>query len=55
VLRPHSLRGYPPVTTMSGVMLDNTLVATLSTGLPSGLGVYLARVNRDWSARGQAT
>jgi hypothetical protein len=40
---------------MSGVTLDNTLVATLSTGLPSGLGVYYARVNRDWSTKIKTT
>jgi TAP-like protein len=43
------------LTTMSGVSLDNTLVATLSTGLPIGLGIYFAWVNRDWSAETKTT
>jgi hypothetical protein len=43
------------LTTMSGVSLDNTLVATLSTGFPIGLGVYLAWANRAWSAETETT
>jgi hypothetical protein len=43
------------LTTMSGVTLDNTLAATLSTGLTIGLGIYFAWVNRDWSAKIKTT
>jgi hypothetical protein len=39
------------LTTMSGVSLDNALIATLSVGVPIGLGVYLAWVDPDWSAK----
>ena len=37
------------ITTMSGVPLDDELLAGLSVGLPIGLGIYLAWVQRDWS------
>jgi hypothetical protein len=37
-------------TTMPTVPLADGLLATLSIGLPIGLGVYFAWVNRDWSA-----
>jgi hypothetical protein len=39
------------ITTMPGVPLDDEVLAALSTGLPIGLGIYFAWVNRDWSAR----
>jgi pimeloyl-ACP methyl ester carboxylesterase len=37
-------------TTMPGVPLDDQLLAGLSVGLPIGLGVYFAWMNRAWSA-----
>jgi len=43
------------LTTLPAVPLDDELFAVLSVGLPIGLGVYLAWVNRDWSARTRAT
>jgi pimeloyl-ACP methyl ester carboxylesterase len=43
------------LTTMPGVALDNELLAALSIGGPIGLGLYLAWVNRDWSARTKVT
>ena len=39
------------ITTMPGVPLDDELLAALSVGMPVGLGIYLAWVHRDWSAR----
>jgi pimeloyl-ACP methyl ester carboxylesterase len=39
------------VTTMPGVALDDELLAMLSIGLPTGLGVYFGWVNHDWTAR----
>lgn len=39
------------ITTMPGTPLDDELLAGLAIGLPIGLGIYLAWVNRDWSAR----
>jgi pimeloyl-ACP methyl ester carboxylesterase len=41
--------------TMPGVPLDHELLATLSVGLPIGLGIYFAWVNRDWSASTKTT
>jgi uncharacterized membrane protein YdfJ with MMPL/SSD domain/pimeloyl-ACP methyl ester carboxylesterase len=38
------------ITTMPTVPLADPLLATLSIGLPIGLGVYCAWTNRDWSA-----
>jgi pimeloyl-ACP methyl ester carboxylesterase len=38
------------ITTMPGVPLDDELLAAFSVGVPIGLGVYFAWVNRDWSA-----
>jgi pimeloyl-ACP methyl ester carboxylesterase len=38
------------ITTMPGVPLDDQLLATLSVGVPIGLGIYLAWTNRDRSA-----
>jgi hypothetical protein len=38
------------ITTMPGTPLDNQLLAALSVGVPMGLGIYFAWVNRDWSA-----
>ena len=43
------------LTTMPGVPLTDELLAALSVGLPIGLGIYLAWVNRDWSARTKGT
>jgi hypothetical protein len=43
------------ITTIPGVPLDDELLAALSVGLPIGLGIYLAWVNRDWSATTKAT
>jgi hypothetical protein len=39
----------------AGVPLDEELLAALSVGLPIGLGVYFAWVNRDWSAHTKTT
>jgi pimeloyl-ACP methyl ester carboxylesterase len=38
------------LTTMPGTPLDDQLLAALSVGLPIGLGLYFAWVNREWSA-----
>jgi hypothetical protein len=43
------------MTTMPGVPLDHELVAALSVGVPIGLGIALAWVHRDWSARVKTT
>jgi len=43
------------LTTMPAVPLDDELLAAFSIGLPIGLAIYLAWVNRDWSARTKAT
>jgi hypothetical protein len=43
------------LTTLPGIPLLDELLTTLSSGLPIGLGVYLAWVNRDWSARTKTT
>jgi hypothetical protein len=43
------------ITTMPGVPLDDALLATLSVGLPIGLGLYFAWVNRESSAGTKAT
>ena len=42
------------ITTMPGVPLDDELLAVLSVGVPVGLGIYLAWVHRDWSARSKS-
>jgi pimeloyl-ACP methyl ester carboxylesterase len=42
-------------TTMPGVALDDELLAALSVGVPIGLGIYLAWVNRDRTASTKAT
>jgi pimeloyl-ACP methyl ester carboxylesterase len=39
------------LTTMPGARLDDELLAALSVGLPIGLGVYFAWVNRDAGAK----
>jgi hypothetical protein len=39
------------ITMMPGVPLDDELLGVLSVGVPVGLGIYFAWVNRDWSAR----
>jgi hypothetical protein len=41
-------------TTMSGVALDDELLATLSVGVPIGLAIYLAWLNRQGKAVGLA-
>jgi hypothetical protein len=43
------------ITTMPGVPLDDELLAALSVGVPIGLGIYFAWVNRDWSATTKTT
>jgi uncharacterized membrane protein YdfJ with MMPL/SSD domain/pimeloyl-ACP methyl ester carboxylesterase len=43
------------ITTMPGVPLDDEVLAALSVGLPVGIGVYFAWVNRDWSAHTKTT
>jgi hypothetical protein len=43
------------LTTMPGVPLVDELVASLSVGLPIGLGIYFAWVNGDWSTQTKAT
>jgi hypothetical protein len=43
------------MTTMPGTPLDDELLAGLSVGLPIGLGVCFAWVNRDWTARTKTT
>jgi pimeloyl-ACP methyl ester carboxylesterase len=43
------------MTTLPGVPLDDELLAALSVGVPIGLGIYFAWVNRDWSAKTKAT
>ena len=42
------------ITTMTGVPIDDPLLAVLSIGVPVGLGVYLAWVHRDWPAQRKA-
>ena len=42
------------LTTMPGVPLDDELLAVLSVGVPIGLGIYFAWVDRDWSAATRA-
>ena len=37
------------ITTMPGVALDDQRLAVLSVGVPIGLSLYFAWVNRDWS------
>jgi pimeloyl-ACP methyl ester carboxylesterase len=43
------------ITTMPGTPLDDELLAALSVGLPIGIGVYFAWVNRDWTAGTKTT
>lgn len=43
------------ITTMPGVPLDDELLAAVSVGLPIGLGIHLAWVRRDWSAKTRTT
>ena len=38
------------ITALPGVPVDDELFAALSVGLPIGLGIYLAWVQRGWSA-----
>jgi pimeloyl-ACP methyl ester carboxylesterase len=42
------------LTTMPGVPLDDELLVALSVGVPIGLGIYFAWVNRDWFATAKA-
>jgi pimeloyl-ACP methyl ester carboxylesterase len=39
------------MTTMPGVPLDDELLAVLAVGVPVGLGIYWAWVQRDWSTK----
>jgi uncharacterized membrane protein YdfJ with MMPL/SSD domain/pimeloyl-ACP methyl ester carboxylesterase len=39
------------ITTMPGVPLDHELLAALSVGVPIGLCIYFAWVNREWSGK----
>jgi pimeloyl-ACP methyl ester carboxylesterase len=43
------------ITTMPGTPLDDPWLATLSVGLPVGLGIYYAWRNRDWPAGRKTT
>ena len=43
------------LTTTPSIPIDNDLVVALSVGLPVGLGIYLAWVHRDWSAKTKTT
>jgi hypothetical protein len=43
------------ITTMPGVPLDDEILAVLSVGLPIGLGIYFAWVDRDRSSRTRTT
>ena len=42
------------MTTGASVALDSMLMAVLSIGVPVGLGIYLAWVQRDWTGRTKA-
>jgi hypothetical protein len=43
------------LTTLPGVALDSAVLAVLSVGVPVGLAIYLAWVNRDWARRTKVT
>jgi pimeloyl-ACP methyl ester carboxylesterase len=43
------------ITATPGSSLDNELLAPLAVGVPVGLGVYLAWVDRDWSGTTKST
>jgi len=43
------------ITTMPGTPLDDELLAAFSVGLPIGLGVYLAWMDRGWAAQTKVT
>jgi hypothetical protein len=43
------------LTTMPGTPLDDELLAAVSVGLPVGLGIHFAWMNRDWTAATKAT
>ena len=43
------------LTTIPGVPLDHGLLTVLAVGVPVGLGIYFAWVNRDWSTRTKTT
>ena len=42
------------ISTTRGVPVDGEIFSSLTVGIPVGLGVYLAWVRRDWSARTKA-
>ena len=42
------------ISTTRGVPVDGEIFSSLTIGIPVGLGVYLAWVRRDWSARTKA-
>jgi pimeloyl-ACP methyl ester carboxylesterase len=43
------------ITAMPGTPLDDELLAAFSVGVPIGLALYFAWVNRDWSAQTKVT
>jgi hypothetical protein len=43
------------LTTLPGVPIDDQLVTVLSVGMPIGLGIYFAWVNRDWFTKTRTT
>jgi uncharacterized membrane protein YeaQ/YmgE (transglycosylase-associated protein family) len=43
------------ITTMPGTPLDDELLVALSVGLPIGISIYFAWVNRDWTAGTKTT
>jgi pimeloyl-ACP methyl ester carboxylesterase len=43
------------LTALPAVPVTDELLVSLSAGLPTGLGIYFAWTNRDWSARTRAT
>ena len=43
------------LTTMPSIPIDNDLLVALAVGVPVGLGIYLAWVHRDWSAKTKTT
>ena len=50
-----SLGVLAALTTMPGVPLGGPVLTTLAVGVPTGVGVYLAWVDRGWSAGTRAT
>jgi hypothetical protein len=43
------------LTALPTVPITDELLVALSAGLPTGLGIYYAWANRDWSARTKTT